>query len=180
MPNLLMRKLLLVLFLAPAAPLLAQNVLPTATPYPTYRASFGLLANPKALGIQAETRFWQHFGARLVVAQSFDYRPQESGGAAIGLLTYYFPLRNPRIEPMVGVGAVYSLYRWNTGFDRGTLTDLNLGGGVGVNLRFHANFRTGISLLAANNFEAAYTDGTMRAVRRRLLVLPALTFDVLF
>jgi hypothetical protein len=175
-----MRKLLLVLLLAPVAPLRAQDVLPAVAPYPAYRASFGILANPKALGIQAETRFWQHFGARLTVAQSFDYRPRESGGAAIGLLTYYLPLRNPRIEPMVGIGTVYSLYRWNTGYDKGTLTDLNLGGGLGVNLRFHANFRTGISVLAANNFEAAYSEGTMRVVRRRLLVMPALTFDVLF
>ena len=175
-----MRKLLLLLLLAPAAPLLAQDVLPATAPYPAYRASFGLLANPKALGVQAEARFWQHFGARLTVAQSFDYLPRESGGAALVLLTYYVPLRNLRIEPLVGLGPVYSLYRWNTGHDNGTLTDLNLGGGVGVNLRFHANFRTGLSLLAANNFEAAYIDGTMRIVRRRLLVMPALTFDVLF
>jgi hypothetical protein len=174
-----MRQLLLLL-LAPTAPLLAQDVLPVTVPYPAYHASFGLLANPKALGVQAEARFWQHFGARLTLAQSFDYLPREGGGAVIGLLTYYFPLPNPRIEPMVGIGPVYSLYRWNTGFDKGTLTDLNLAGGVGVNLRFHSHFRTGISLLAANNFEAAYAEGTMRIVRRRLLVMPALTFDVLF
>ena len=175
-----MRNFLLVFLLAPAAPLRAQDVSPAVASYPAYRASFGLLANPKAVGVQAEARFGQHFGARLTVAQSFDYLPHESGGAALGLLTYYVPLRNPRIEPVVGIGPVYSLYRWNTGFDHGTLTDLNLGGGVGVNLRFDAHFRAGLSLLAANNFETAYVDGAMRIVRRRLLVLPALTFDVLF
>ena len=154
---------------------------PVPTPaYKKYRASLGILGNPKAIGLQAEVRFLKGFGARLSGIQSFDYhRQNEFGGGGIGLLTYYIPLKNPRIEPVLGIGGVYSLYHWNTGYGQGNLTDFNIGGGVGVNLRFSSDFRLGFSVLAANSFEADYMDGAMHVVGRKLLIMPALTFDIL-
>jgi hypothetical protein len=165
--------------LAPALHLAAQDQ-PAPAPYKNYRAAVGLLGNPRALGVQAEVRVLKNFGVRLAGIQSFDYhRANERGGGATGLLTYYFPLKNKRLEPGLGIGGVYSLYHWNTGYRQGNLTDLNIGGGAGLNLRFSNDFRVGINVLVANGFEAGNVDGTVRAVSRKLLVLPALTFDVL-
>ncbi|HEX8327616.1 MAG TPA: hypothetical protein VF629_08750 [Hymenobacter sp.] len=158
----------------------AQDLPARETTYKEYTVSLGILGNPKALGVQAEFRFLQHFGARLAGVQSFDYQRQnEFGGGGIGLLTYYIPLKNKLIEPGLGIGGVYSLYHWDTGYNSGNLTDFNIGGGAGVNFRFSRDFRFGINVLAANGFEAGYVDDTMRAVRRKLLIMPALTFDIL-
>ncbi|WP_210515474.1 hypothetical protein [Hymenobacter terricola] len=171
----------LVFFLVSAARLAAQEVAPKAAPYKSYKASLGILANPKVLGVQAEVRFLEHFGGRLVATQVFDYQRQnEFGGGGIGLLTYYIPLKNPRIEPVLGLGGVYSLYHWDLGYRNGTLTDFNVGGGLGVNLRFSNDFRAGLSVLAANGFTADYVSGgDMRTVGRKLLLMPALTLDIL-
>ena len=148
--------------------------------YKKYTASLGILANPKIIGLQAEVKFLKNFGARLGGIQVFDHRRQnEFGGGGIGLLTYYVPLKNARIEPVLGIGGVYSLYHWDLGFDKGNLTDLDIGGGLGVNLRFSSDFRLGFSVLAANGFVADYVEGRMRTVGRKLVVMPALTFDVL-
>ncbi|OGX87990.1 hypothetical protein [Hymenobacter glacialis] len=148
--------------------------------YPPYRIALGILGNPKALGVQAEARFLKDFGARLAGVQQFDYqRANEYGGGGVALLTYYLPLKNKLIEAGIGLGAVYSLYHWDVGYDKGNLQDVNLGGGLGVNLRFSPNFRLGINTLVANGFEAGYVEDNMRAVRRKLLLVPALTFDVL-
>lgn len=176
-----MPKLLpLLLLLAATSRLAAQEAPAPAVAYKTYTTSLGILGNPKALGVQAEMRVLKQFGVRLAGAQLFTYdRQQEYGGGGIGLLTYYIPLRNKRIEPVLGLGGVYSLYHWDTGYDHGNLTDLNLSGGAGVNLRFSSDFRIGINVLAANSFEAGYVDNTMRAVRRKVVLLPLLTFDVL-
>ena len=158
----------------------AQDLPAKSPSYPPYRFALGILGNPKALGVQAEVRFLKDFGARLAGVQQFDYqRANEYGGGGIALLTYYLPLKNKLIVPGIGLGAVYSLYHWDMGYDKGNLQDVNLCGGVGVNLRFSPNFRLGINTLVANGFEAGYAEGSMRAVRRRLLLLPALTFDVL-
>jgi hypothetical protein len=172
---------LLLLLLAAASRLSAQEVPAKATAYKTYKASFGMLGNPKVLGLQAETRFLQHFGGRLIATQVFDYQRQnEFGGGGIGLLTYYIPLKNPRIEPVLGIGGVYSLYHWDLGYNNGNLTDFNVGGGLGVNLRFSNDFRAGLSILAANGFKADYArGGDMQTVGRKLLIMPALTLDIL-
>ena len=104
------------------------------------------MANPKAIGLQAKSRFLKGFGARLGGIQSFDYyRSNESGGSDIELLTYYVLLKNPRIEPVLGIGGVYLLYYWNTGHSQCNLTDFNIGGGFGVNLRSSSDFRLGFS-----------------------------------
>ncbi len=158
----------------------AQDVPTPAAAYKNYKASLGILGNPKVIGVQGEVRLLKHFGGRLVVTQVFDsHRQNEFSGGGIGLLTYYIPVKNKLVEPVVGIGGVYSLYHWDTGYNRGNLTDFNVGGGVGLNLRFSSAFRTGIHVLVANGFEAAAVDGTMHAVGRKLLVMPALTFDVL-
>ncbi|GAA3928282.1 hypothetical protein GCM10022406_12370 [Hymenobacter algoricola] len=161
---------------------LAAQDLPAEVPaYKTYKASFGILANPRVIGVQTEARFLSHFGLRVAATQVFDahHRQNEFSGGGLGLVTYYIPLKNKRIEPVLGLGGVYSLYHWDTGYDRGNLTDLNVGGGVGVNLRFSSDFRTGFSVLAANGFVADYVEGSMRTGRRKLLIMPALTFDIL-
>ena len=150
--------------------------------YQKYRVALGILGNPKVLGVQAEGRFGQHFGGRLVATQVFDsHRQNEFSAGGIGLLTYYIPLKNPRLEPVVGIGGVYSLYHWDLGpnGNKGTLTDFNVGGGMGLNLRFSNDFRAGINVLFANGFVADYQADEMRIVRRKLLVMPALTFDIL-
>lgn len=158
----------------------AQDTSAPTTAYRKYTASLGIIANPKIIGLQAEVKFLKNFGARLGGIQVFDYQRQnEFGGGGIGLLTYYFPLKNARIEPVLGIGGVYSLYHWDLGYSKGNLTDFNVGGGLGLNLRFSNDFRLGFSVLAANGFVADYVEGSMRAVGRKLLVMPALTFDIL-
>jgi hypothetical protein len=148
--------------------------------YRKYTAALGILGNPKVLGVQAEGRFGPHFGGRLVATQVFDsHRQNEFSAGGIGLLTYYIPLENPRLEPVIGIGGVYSLYHWDLGYNKGTLTDFNVGGGMGLNLRFSSDFRAGINVLFANGFVADYQADDMRVAHRKLLVMPALTFDIL-
>ncbi|RYU81600.1 hypothetical protein [Hymenobacter persicinus] len=180
-----MKKQLLLPLLLLSTGLAAQDI--PASPYEPYKTAVGILANPRLLGIQAERRVGPHFGLRLAATQVFDYhqRQNEFSAGGLGLLTYYLPVRNSRIEPVLGVGAVYSLYHWNLGITtnmrntKGNLQDVNLGGGAGMNLRFSNGFRAGFSLLAANGFRAEYVENDMRIVERRLLVLPALSLDVL-
>ena len=168
------------LFLTSSLEVWAQDVPTKAPAYKPYTFSFGILGNPKALGVQAEARFLKTFGARLAGLQIYDnYRHNEYGGGGMGLLTYYLPLKNERIEPVLGLGGVYSLYHWDNGYNSGTINDFNVGGAAGVNLRFSSDFRLGINVVAANGFEGAYTDGTMRVARRKLLLLPLLSFDIL-
>ncbi|MCI1187567.1 hypothetical protein MON38_09060 [Hymenobacter sp. DH14] len=178
-----MQKLLpFLLFLLAGLQAAAQEMSAKPVAYREYKAALGLLGNPKVLGVQAEGRFGQRFGGRLVATQVFDsHRQNEFSAGGIGLLTYYIPLKNPRLEPVVGIGGVYSLYHWDLGpnANKGTLTDFNVGGGAGLNLRFSNDFRAGINVLVANGFVADYQDGDMRVARRKLLVMPALTFDIL-
>lgn len=174
--------LLFLLFSLTCSRLAAQEAPGKPAIYRKYTVALGILGNPKVLGVQAEGRFGQHFGGRLVAAQFFDsHRQNEFSAGGIGLLTYYIPLKNPRLEPVVGIGGVYSLYHWDLGShaNKGNLTDFNVGGGLGLNLRFSNNFRAGINLLVANGFVADYQAGDMRVARRKLLVMPALTLDVL-
>ncbi|GAB2870483.1 hypothetical protein [Hymenobacter ruber] len=150
--------------------------------YRKYTVALGILGNPKVLGVQAEGRFGPHFGGRLVATQVFDsHRQNEFSAGGIGLLTYYIPLQNPRLEPVVGIGGIYSLYHWDLGpnANKGTLADFNVGGGMGLNLRFSNDFRAGINVLFANGFVADYQAGEMCVASRKLLVMPALTFDIL-
>ncbi|GAB3866354.1 hypothetical protein GCM10028824_06820 [Hymenobacter segetis] len=162
--------------------LAAQEAPIKPTVYRKYTVALGILGNPKVLGVQAEGRFGPHFGGRLVATQVFDsHRQNEFSAGGIGLLTYYIPLKNPRLEPMLGIGGVYSLYHWDLGSNgnKGTLTDFNVGGGMGLNLRFSNDFRAGINVLFANGFVADYQADEMRVAHRKLLVMPALTFDIL-
>ena len=179
----IMQKLLPLLLFSLAAPRLAAQEVPTKPAiYQKYTVALGILGNPKVLGVQAEGRFGQHFGGRLVATQVFDsQRQNEFSAGGIGLLTYYIPLKNPRLEPVVGIGGVYSLYHWDLGPNdkKGNLTDFNVGGGIGLNLRFSNEFRAGINVLVANGFVAGYQADDMRVLRRKLLVMPALTFDIL-
>ena len=179
-----MQKLLLLPLLLSATRLLAQDAPALPAPYQPYKAAIGILANPRVVGLQAEGRVLKSFGLRLVGTQVFDphQRQNEFSAGGLGLLTYYIPLRNPRLEPVLGLGAVYSLYHWDLGYgdQRGNLHDVNVGGGVGLNLRFSNSFRAGFNLLVANGFRAEYERGAMRPVERRLLVLPALSLDVLW
>ncbi|MBH8569313.1 hypothetical protein KB206_10485 [Microvirga sp. STS02] len=154
--------------------------------YRDYTVALGILGNPKVLGVQAEGRFGTHFGGRLVATQVFDsHRQNEFSAGGLGLLTYYIPLKNPRLEPVVGIGGVYSLYHWDLGPNsnnsntKGNLTDFNVGGGMGLNLRFSNDFRAGINVLLANGFVADYQAGDMRVASRKLIVMPALTLDIL-
>ncbi|MGY3087179.1 hypothetical protein ACVWYF_000205 [Hymenobacter sp. UYAg731] len=176
-----MQKLLPFLLSSLAVSRLAAQEAPSKpVSYQKYRAALGILGNPKVLGVQAEGRFGQHFGGRLVATQVFDsHRQNEFSAGGIGLLTYYIPLKNPRLEPVVGIGGVYSLYHWDLGYNKGNLTDFNVGGGLGLNLRFSNDFRAGINVLFANGFVADYQADEMRVVRRKLLVMPAFTFDIL-
>ena len=182
-----MQKLLpFLLFSLAASRLAAQEAPIKPVSYQKYTVALGILGNPRVLGVQAEGRFGQHFGGRLVATQVFDsHRQNEFSAGGIGLLTYYIPLKNPRLEPVLGIGGVYSLYHWDLGPNtnnnttKGTLTDFNVGGGMGLNLRFSNNFRAGINVLFANGFVADYQADEMRVAYRKLLVMPALTLDIL-
>ena len=101
-----MKKLLLLPLLLCAARLAAQDV--PAAPCHPYKAALGLLANPRVIGLQAEGRFLKSLGLRVAALQVFDYhqRPNEFSAGGLGLLTYYIPVRNPRIEPVLGLGGV--------------------------------------------------------------------------
>ncbi|UYZ65160.1 hypothetical protein [Hymenobacter weizhouensis] len=145
-----------------------------------YRLAAGILATYQAVGVQAELRFSSRFALKAVGARSLDYvRREEHGGAGIGLLTYYLPSRHPFLEPLVGVGGVYSWYHWNLLGGSGTLHDLNVGGAFGTNFCFSRRFRAGVNVFLANGFRAEYREGTMSIVGRRLLAMPTLTLDVL-
>ncbi|WP_073109328.1 hypothetical protein [Hymenobacter daecheongensis] len=176
-----MSKLLLLALILAAPGLAAQQIPAETSAYRPYKASLGILANPRVIGLQVEARLLRHFGVRAAGLQVFDanQRQNEFSAGGLGLLTFYIPLKNQRLEPVLGLGGVYSLYHWDVGHHRGNLHDVNLGGGAGLNLRFSNNFRAGFNVLAANGFRADYVEGAMRVVGRRLLIMPALSLDVL-
>ena len=72
-------------------------------------------------------------------------------------------------------------YHWALAGNSGTLTDWNVGGGFGTNLRFRERFKTGLHVLLVNGFRAEYRydAGDMVVTGRRLVVFPTLTLDVL-
>lgn len=169
----------LFLLLGPATlPALGQAPAPTA--YPAHRFALGALGTYQALGGQAEYRWARRWAVKLAGVRQFGYeRPAESGRAGLGLLAYYFPTRSPLVEPVVGLGAVHSAYHWALAGNHGTVTDLNLGGGFGTNLRFSDRFRTGLNIFVVNGFRAEYRAGDMVKTGRRLVVFPTLTLDLL-
>ncbi|GAB3823544.1 hypothetical protein [Hymenobacter jeollabukensis] len=157
---------------------------PAATPDspPPYRAAVGVLGSYRTVGLLGEVRARGPWALKLAaVRQSDGTIPGEYSTAGLGLLTYYLPTHLKAVEPMIGVGGLYSRYHWQQHGGRGHVRDLNVGGGFGANVRFHRHLRTGLQLFVANGFRAEYDEGgaTMRKTGRRLLVLPALTLEVL-
>ncbi|SMB92959.1 hypothetical protein SAMN00120144_3328 [Hymenobacter roseosalivarius DSM 11622] len=146
-----------------------------------YKVALGVLGTYQAVGLQTELRFSDQFAFKAVGALSFDKgrRAGENSGAGIGLLTYYIPTNHPFIEPLVGLGGIYSWYHWELYGTSGTIHDVNVGGGLGTNLRFSNHFRTGFNVFLGNGFRAEYQGDKMSTVSRRLLILPTLTLDFL-
>lgn len=158
---------------------LGEQLPPASRPY---RVALGVLGSYRTVGVLGEVRLPHHLGLKLAGVRNHDGTiPGEYGLAGLGLLTYYLPSSLKAVEPLVALGGVYSGYHWQQRGGRGTVTDLNVGGGFGVNLRFHPRLRTGAQLFVANGFRAGYDEaaGTMRRTGRRLLVLPALTLEAL-
>jgi hypothetical protein len=148
----------------------------------SYRVAVGALGSYRTLGLLGEVRTTRRLGLQLAaVRQSDGTVPGEYSAAGIGLLSYRLPSRLPWLAPTVGLGGIYSAYHWQQHGGRGTLRDLNLGGAFGANVRFHPQLRTGLQLFVANGFRAEYDEAAaaMRKAGRRLLVLPALTLEVL-
>ena len=171
---------LFTLFSLTALPSFGQEAGPAPAPYPARRFAVGVLGTYQAVGVQTDYRFARRWGVKLAGVQQFGYdRPAEYGRAGIGLLTYSLPTDFKLVEPVVGIGAVYSVYHWALAGGSGDVTDLNLGGGFGTNLRFNDRFRTGLNIFVVNGFRAEYRAGDMVVTGRRLVVFPTLTLDVL-
>ncbi|RTQ48917.1 hypothetical protein EJV47_15085 [Hymenobacter gummosus] len=174
-------------YLLPALALLpylthAQAPTTTAPAPDSYRAAVGVLGSYRTAGLLGEVRATRRLGLKLAaVRQSDGTVAGEYSAAGIGQLTYFLPSRLPWLEPTVGLGGIYSAYHWQQRGGHGTLQDLNVGGSFGANVRFHRRLRTGLLVFGANGFRAGYDEaaGTMRKTGRRLLVLPALTLEVL-
>ncbi|WP_310391432.1 hypothetical protein [Hymenobacter sp.] len=163
-----------------ALPALGQDANVQPMPWPARRASIGVLGTYNAVGLQADYRFAKSWGVKLAGVRQFGYeRPAEYGRAGIGLLTYSFPTRSQLVEPVVGVGAVRTVYHWALAGRSGNVTDWNVGGGFGANLRFSDRFRTGLNIFLVNGFRAEYQAGDMVVTSRRLVAFPTLTLDVL-
>ena len=142
--------------------------------------SVGVLGTYNAVGVQSDYRFTPRWGVKLAGVQQFGYeRAAEYGRAGIGLLTYSLPTDFKVVEPVVGVGAVYTLYHWALAGGSGDVTDLNVGAGFGTNLRFSDRFRTGLNIFAVNGFRAEYQRGDMVKIGRQVVVFPTLTLDFL-
>ncbi|MCC3158494.1 hypothetical protein LJ737_14685 [Hymenobacter sp. 15J16-1T3B] len=149
---------------------------------PPYRVAVGVLGSYRTVGLLGEVRARGPWALKLAaVRQSDGTVPGEYSAAGIGLLTYYLPTALKTVEPMIGVGGLYSRYHWQQRGGRGNVHDVNVGGSFGANVRFHPHLRTGLQLFVANGFRAEYDEGaaTMRKAGRRLLVLPALALEVL-
>ncbi|WP_375437174.1 hypothetical protein [uncultured Hymenobacter sp.] len=165
-----------------ALPALGQDVGNSPATYPERNFSVGLFGTYKVVGLQADYRFANRWGVKVAGARQFDYdRQNEYGLAGIGLLTYYLPTNSKVVEPLVGLGAVRSLYHWELAGQSGAVTDWNVGGGFGTNFRFSQRFKTGLNVLLVNGFRAEYSYGAgdMIVTGRRVVVFPALTLDVL-
>lgn len=175
-----MRPLLLLLFGLAALPSLGQEAAPSLAAYPVRKFSGGVLGTYNALGMQSDYRFTPRWGVKLAgVHQGGDERAAEYSRAGIGLLTYSLPATIQWVEPVVGVGAVYTNYHWALAGGSGDVNDLNVGAGFGTNLRFTDRFRTGLHLFIVNGFRAEYQAGDMKVIDRQVRVFPALTLDVI-
>jgi hypothetical protein len=175
-----MRTTLSILFGLATLPSFGQEVAPSLVAYPVRKFAVGVLGTYNGVGIQSDYRFTQRWGVKLAGVQQFGYdRAAEYGRAGIGLLTYSLPTNFKLVEPVVGVGAVYSLYHWALAGGSGDVTDLNVGAGFGTNLRFTDRFRTGLNIFAVNGFRAEYQRGDMVVTGRRVVVFPTLTLDFL-
>lgn len=151
-----------------------------AEPHADYKFAVGVLGTYQAVGLQSEFRFSERLAVKAVGARVFDQvRKAEHSGAGIALLTYYFPTDYKLIEPLVGMGGIYSWYHWDLYGTNGTIHDLNAGAVFGTNLRFSSRFRSGLNLFVGNGFRAEYQRDEMKVIGRRLLVLPTLTLDFL-
>ena len=143
--------------------------------------AFGVLGNHRAIGLQVEYKFYRNFALRALGAKVLGYdKPTEYGYAGIGLISYYFPTDVRFIEPVIGIGCIYTLYHWDIAGRSGNLSDINIGGGFGTNFRFSNHFRTGVNIFLANNYNTEYKKGEMNISSRKLLILPTLTLDLLF
>ena len=163
-----------------ALPARSQEAASSLAAYPVHRFSVGVLGTYNGLGVQSDYRFTSRWGVKLAGVQQFGYeRAAEYGRAGIGLLTYSLPTDFKVVEPVVGVGAVYSRYHWALAGGSGDVTDLNVGAGFGTNLRFSDRFRTGLHIFSVNGFRAEYQSGDMVKTGRQVVVFPTLTLDFL-
>lgn len=145
-----------------------------------YKAAFGIIGNHKALGIQGEYKSVKNFGAKAIMAKVFGYeKSSEYGYAGIALLTYYIPTKIKLVEPVIGVGGIYTLYHWTLPYKSGDIHDVNFGGGFGINFRFSDSFRTGINIFVANGYNSGYRQGEIKITSRQVLILPTLTLEFL-
>ncbi len=147
---------------------------------PAYRVAVGALGSYRTVGLLGEVRLSRPLGVKLAgVLTSDGTVPDEYSTAGIGQVAYYLPCRLTWLEPVVGLGGIYTRYHWKQYGQSGTVRDLNVGGSFGANLVFHPHLRTGVQVFVANGFRGAYSDNAMRISGRRLLALPALTLEVL-
>lgn len=171
--------LLAILYLA-CLPAFGQEASAPPDACPTHRFSVGVLGTYQAVGLQSDYHSAKRWGLKVAGARQFDYaRAGEYGGAGIGLVTYYLPTKSKLVEPLVGLGAVYSSYHWALAGGSGNVNDVNVGGGFGTNLRFSDRFKTGLNIFLINGFWAEYVAGDMVVTGRRLVIFPTLTLDVL-
>jgi hypothetical protein len=173
-----MKTTLSILFGLAALPSLGQEAAPSLAADPIRKFSVGVLGTYNGLGIQSDYRFTQRWGVKLAGVHQFGYeRAAEYSRAGIGLLTYSLPTNFKLVEPVVGVGAVYTNYHWALAGGSGDVNDLNFGVGFGTNLRFTDRFRTGLNIFVVNGFRAEYQAGDMKIIDRQVRVFPALTLD---
>lgn len=175
-----MHNTLLILLCLACLPAFGQGTSAPPEACPAHRFSVGVLGTYQALGLQSDYRSAKRWGIKLAGARQFDYvRAGEYGLAGIGLVTYYLPTHSRLVEPLVGMGAVYSSYHWALAGRTGNVDDVNVGGGFGTNLRFSDRFKTGLNLFLVNGFRAEYAADDMVVTGRRLVIFPTLTLDVL-
>lgn len=176
-----MKHLSILLFLLLSINLFAQEE--NSSPVKKYKYAVGVFGNHKVLGIQLESMIYKNFAIKIGGSKIFGYNSSnEFGFGMFGAISYYIPINSKVIEPVIGLGGVYSMYHWDVGFDSGNLNDFNIGGGIGINFRLSNKMRVGINVFAANSFKTDYNYETenMEITERNLLILPALTFDYLF
>ena len=174
-----MKSLLLITFSFLSVSVFAQEIQPES--FKKYRSAYGVMGNHRALGIQGEYKFVRDFGFKVLGAKVLGYeKANDYGYAVISLITYYIPSKIKYIEPVLGLGGMYTLYHWNVSRKSGDIHDITFGGGFGLNFRFNDYFRTGINLFLANNYTSSYRQGYLKKTGRELLVLPTLTLEYLF